>query len=251
MRVIVVEDDEGSLNGLVRLIQSIDPSLRVVGKAGNGEEGIRLIEKLVPDVVVTDVRMPVMDGLDMIGQVYRKPWCKCHFVIISSYSDFEYARKALRYQVSDYLLKPITYEEVENIMFRLMEKVRPGGSRISDINELYPIPQDAHPLVKQAAGIIQEEYSGVLNLENISQRLHITPEYLSQIFSRQMKVTITTYLKQCRIEEAKKLLIEQKGTVQEVAAMVGYTSDKYFFRVFKENVGVTPSEFVRETLQNR
>lgn len=148
MRVIVVEDDEGSLNGLIRLLESIDPSIKVVGKAGNGKEGLELIEKRIPDVVITDIKMPVMDGLEMIRNLYEKQWKKSHFIIISSYSDFEYARQALRYQVTDYLLKPITYEEIETIMFRLMEKVKPGGNQISDINELYPLPEDVHPLVR-------------------------------------------------------------------------------------------------------
>lgn len=172
---------------------------------------------------------------------------KSHFIIISSYSDFEYARQALRYQVTDYLLKPITYEEIETIMFRLMEKVKPGGNQISDINELYPLPEDVHPLVRRAARMIQEEYGSVLTLESIAGRLNISPEYLSQIFSKQMGVTITAYLKTCRIEVAKRLLTDKERSVQEVAAMVGYTNDKYFFRVFKEKTGVTPTEFKRET----
>ena len=71
MRVIVVEDDEGSLNGLVRLLESIDPSIKVVGKAGNGKEGLELIEKRIPDVVITDIKMPVMDGLEMIRNLYE------------------------------------------------------------------------------------------------------------------------------------------------------------------------------------
>ncbi|MBN2957411.1 response regulator transcription factor [Blautia massiliensis (ex Durand et al. 2017)] len=247
MRVIVVEDDEGSLNGLVRLLESIDPSIKVVGKAGNGKEGLELIEKRIPDVVITDIKMPVMDGLEMIRNLYEKQWKKSHFIIISSYSDFEYARQALRYQVTDYLLKPITYEEIETIMFRLMEKVKPGGNQISDINELYPLPEDVHPLVRRAARMIQEEYGSVLTLESIAGRLNISPEYLSQIFSKQMGVTITAYLKTCRIEVAKRLLTDKERSVQEVAAMVGYTNDKYFFRVFKEKTGVTPTEFKRET----
>ena len=61
-----------------------------------------------------------------------------------------------------------------------------------------------------------------------------------------MGVTITAYLKTCRIEVAKRLLTDKERSVQEVAAMVGYTNDKYFFRVFKEKTGVTPAEFKRE-----
>lgn len=127
-----------------------------------------------------------------------------------------------------------------------MEKVKPGGNKISDINELYPLPEDVHPLVRRAAWMIQEEYGSVLTLESIAGRLNISPEYLSQIFSKQMGVTITAYLKTCRIEVAKRLLTDKERSVQEVAAMVGYTNDKYFFRVFKEKTGVTPAEFKRE-----
>ena len=72
MRVIVVEDDEGSLNGLVRLLESIDPSIKVVGKAGNGKEGLELIEKRIPDVVITDIKMPVMDVRTLRTGYHRK-----------------------------------------------------------------------------------------------------------------------------------------------------------------------------------
>lgn len=246
MRIVVVEDEEGSRLGLIKLIHSIDPALTVVGEAGNGEQGIEIIHKLMPDVVVTDIRMPVMDGITMIEKLEGQVWCKCHFIIISSYSDFEYARQALRFQVSDYLLKPITYEEVENIMFKLLSKSKPGIYNVKDINEVSPIPEDASPIVKQAAGVIQREYAGALTLENIAERLNISGEYLSQLFSRQMKVTLTSYLKKCRMEAAKKLLLEHKGSIQEVAAMVGYTNTKYFFKVFRDSTGVTPTEFMKE-----
>ena len=68
MRVIVVEDDEGSLNGLVRLLESIDPSIKVVGKAGNGKEGLEQIEERIPGGVITDIQMPVLVGRAMIRE---------------------------------------------------------------------------------------------------------------------------------------------------------------------------------------
>lgn len=121
MRILIVEDEIKIRTGMSRLITS-HTQHTVVGEAKNGAEGLELIERLRPELVISDIRMPVMDGLEMLKEV-QKRGIRSHFVILSGYSEFEYAQKAIRYGVDDYLLKPLAPEDVTEILNRVQEKI--------------------------------------------------------------------------------------------------------------------------------
>ena len=248
MRIAVIEDEEGSREGLIRLIESIGEEFQVVGEASDAYEGMELVRRVLPDLVITDVCMSGMDGIEMIEEMQKTSWCKSQFVIVSAYSEFAYAQRALRFKVSDYLLKPISYEEVESVLYRLSHHIEGYVCEASGIDERFPIPQNVSPIVAQAIAIIKKEYACPLSLEGISARLNISCEYLSQLFSRQMHVTLIAYLKRYRVEVARNLLLERRWTVQEIASMVGYHNEKYFYKVFKDIVEISPMEYVKKML---
>lgn len=106
IKVLVVEDEERILTHICNKIVSLDPSFKIVEKAFNGQEAIEKIERLRPQVVFTDISMPVLDGMELIRQI-KQVNPNIIIVIISGYSDFEYARQAIRYGVFNYLLKPL------------------------------------------------------------------------------------------------------------------------------------------------
>lgn len=118
MRVIIVEDEIKIRTGLSKLI-SARSGHSVVGEARNGKEGLELIRRLHPELVISDIRMPGMDGLEMLEEMKRQG-LRCHCVILSGYSEFEYAQRALRFGVDDYLLKPLGPEEV----FSMLDKIQ-------------------------------------------------------------------------------------------------------------------------------
>ena len=121
MRILIVEDEIKIRMGISRLITS-HTQHTVVGEAKNGKEGLEMINRYHPQLVISDIRMPVMDGLEMLqGSV--KQGNHCHFVILSGYSEFEYAQKALRYGVDDYLLKPLAPEDVTELLDKIQQKV--------------------------------------------------------------------------------------------------------------------------------
>lgn len=121
MRVLIVEDEVKIRMGISRLI-SAHTKHTVVGEAKNGKEGLDLICRLNPELVISDIRMPVMDGLEMLEEAV-KAGSRCHFVILSGYSEFEYAQKALRYGVDDYLLKPLAPEDVTELLDKIQKKI--------------------------------------------------------------------------------------------------------------------------------
>lgn len=111
LKVVIVEDNPTTVLSLVKTIDWDVMKCEVAGTAGDGESGGVMIRQLKPDIVLTDIRMPVKSGLDMIAEV-REDVPDCRFVIITGYDEFQYASQAIKLGVFDYLLKPIDNEEV-------------------------------------------------------------------------------------------------------------------------------------------
>lgn len=122
MRILIVEDEVKIRMGISRLISS-HTEHSVVGEAKNGREGLEMINRLRPELVISDIRMPVMDGLEMLQEAVEAG-SHCHFAILSGYSEFEYAQKALRQGVDDYLLKPLAPEDVTKLLDKIQKRLR-------------------------------------------------------------------------------------------------------------------------------
>lgn len=122
MRIVVVEDEYRIRNGVVKLISKINPAYEVVGEAENGLIGIDIIELHKPDLVIVDIKMPEMDGIEMLMQL-RKRGIYHKTVILSGYSDFEYAQKAIKIGVCEYLLKPITANDLEQTLKNVEKEI--------------------------------------------------------------------------------------------------------------------------------
>lgn len=106
MKVMIVEDEPLLRKGLISKINWEALQLTLAAQAGDGQEAMELLNEQDIDIVLTDIRMPVMDGLQLIGNA-RRLYPRMKFVIISGYGEFEYAREGLKYGVKAYLLKPL------------------------------------------------------------------------------------------------------------------------------------------------
>ncbi len=122
IKVVVAEDKPLILRSIKEKIRNWGPEIEIAGEATNGEAALALIRELKPDVVFTDIRMPLMDGLKLIAEA-RESGPELHFVIISGYDEFEYARQAMKLEVSEYLLKPVKQEEINAIMDKISSKI--------------------------------------------------------------------------------------------------------------------------------
>lgn len=122
MRIVIVEDEIKIREGIAKMIESQTEHV-VQGKAVNGEEGVEMVLRFKPDLVITDVRMPKMDGLEMVKILYERK-VPLHVVILSGYSEFEYAQKAIRYGVDEYLLKPLDIADIRNMLEKVEKKIQ-------------------------------------------------------------------------------------------------------------------------------
>lgn len=253
IRIVVVDDESGTRSGVIRLIDRIDPSFVVVGEADNGYDGMLQIKELQPDVVIADIRMPRVNGLEMIENARN---CSPHtrYLILSGYSEFELAKQAMRLSVVDYLLKPVTAAQltdalhnIQRMMLNEADANTSSSTKTNTGNGFADAQNGAaySPIVTHIIEGIRKDYARHLYLEDFAERLKITPEYAGSLFSRETGKTFSAYLRFIRMEKAKNLLQESESKIYEIAYKTGYADVKYFCRVFKDYTGVSAKSYAR------
>lgn len=140
MRVIIVEDEIRIREGIVKLLSKAGGGFDLVGEAENGRDGLELLRVLKPDIVITDIRMPLMDGLEMLTQM-RQERLSTKAIVLSAYSEFEYARKAMKLGVTEYLLKPIVYHDfmqaLENVRHQVEKEKQDKPAQVGTIEQIF------------------------------------------------------------------------------------------------------------------
>lgn len=249
MKIIVAENEQRAREGICKLIESISGDFLVVAKASNGETALELVEQLAPDVVFTDIKMPYMDGIELIKEV-RARNIDTEFVVLSAYADFQMAQQCISLDVTEYLLKPLTKSELETVLARLSARIKgqrvylaKGSAENSSLRSKYP---DAHPMVLKSLDIIEKRYNSKITQTDLAEKLGISPQYFSYIFSKHVGEGFATFLKKYRIRQAMELLGKGEADKNEVAYQVGFSDIKYFYKVFKEVSGKNFSEYLNE-----
>ena len=247
-QLLIVDDEEDIRRGMARGIPWNEWGFEVAGQAENGEEAVRIIGERHPDVVLSDIRMPKMDGIEML-RVLREEGNHVSVIFLTAYSEFEYARNALKLLAFDYLLKPFEDGELEYAVSRVRDKLikeREEKERQEESKILSPGIKtgDKSRYIKEAIAYITEHYNDSdLSVGTIAESLGISEGHLSHLFKKETDYTVMAYITRCRIREAMKLLTNCRYKVYEVGEMVGYRDITYFSSTFKKIAGVTPSEY--------
>ena len=240
LRVLLVDDEIMIREGFKKLFDWEAHECVVVGEAADGMEAITKIDEEQPDIVIMDINIPIINGLKVI-QLSRVIYPSMAFVIVSGYDDFSYCREALRLQITDYILKPVNYEELGSCIDRL---------KIS----LYNNEVKEKPVVKKERVItgitkyMQEHLSEDVSLHILSEEFHLNSQYISQLFKNEIGVNFLTYLTNIRMEHAKKLLLSTSLSIAEVSEQSGYGDYRVFTKVFKKSEGITQSQYRRDFL---
>lgn len=255
IKVVVVEDEKFVRQGIVLTMDWKSIDCVVVGEASNGEEGLRVIRSLNPDLVITDVQMPKMDGLTMISKL-REEHCTAEFIILTAYSDFTYAHAAVKLGVTDYLLKPFDDNDLHDAMDKVIariaerdaEKAKSSASAKANAESESSEGDSGgdafgHQYSDAAVAYIRDHYKESVSLDDAAAYLNISSGYLSRVFKRDTGYTFVNYLTNYRIQLALELLRNTHLKVYEVAEQVGYTDTNYFSNIFRRQVGLSPSEY--------
>jgi len=245
LKVLIVDDEAVVRRGIVLGVDWASLGCAVVGEAANGEEGLAAAERYSPNLIITDVRMPRMDGIEMMEQL-RARGCTAHVIVLTAYNDFDYARSALRFGAADYLLKPFRDQELIAAIGRVREKDEATSAR-SGQDDLLALPKgDKSKYVLQTLEYIADHYADAdINITTIARSIAIgiSEGHLSHVFKKETSYTALGYLTQYRIHMARRLLADCRYKVYEVAGMVGYRDVAYFGSTFKKLTGLSPSEY--------
>ena len=213
------------------------------GEAADGMEALTQIDTLHPDIVIMDINIPIMNGLKVI-QLSRIKHPDTAFVIVSGYDDFSYCREALRLQITDYILKPVNYEEfgtcIDNLKISLFEQ------RVSATTEPEKLEERT---ITGITRYLQEHLAEEISLSVLAEEFHMNPQYISQLFKNVIGVNFLSYYTNIRMEKAKKLLLSTSLSIAEVADQSGYGDYRVFTKVFKKTEGITPSQYRRDFLE--
>lgn len=244
LNVLIVEDEVYVRKGIVLTVDWAKLGCTVVGEATNGEEGLEAAKRLKPDLIVTDIKMPKMDGLTMV-RLLREAGVESAVVILTAYSDFSYAQQALRLGAADYLLKPFHDGDLERVVENILSR---NTSKAEDIQDRLPALQakssDKSKYVGEAIDYIAEHYNNPdLTIGMIAESLHISEGHLSHVFRRETGFTLVEYLTQYRIRAATRLLSDVRMKIYEVAQSVGFRDIAYFSGTFRKLMGQTPSDY--------
>ncbi len=244
LRLIVVDDEPAICSGLVDLFPWDTLGYTAVGQFNNGKMALDYLRENPVDVVLTDIRMPVMDGIALAKAIYEeKP--QVMIVFLSSYTDFEYARQGLLHGVRDYIVKPVKYQVLIDTFSRLYESATSQGSETipAEPEESHPLYQGYYPEIVASVKSYIEEHLATASLETVAAAVGFSPNYISRVFHKHAKISFSEYLLSVRMKKAASLLCNINVKLYEVSQMVGYDNQKSFSRAFYQYYGTTPSEY--------
>lgn len=254
LKLLIVDDDRIVLEGLHKFVDWNRLGCELVGTALNAKSAIDFMQNEHVDILLTDIMMPKEDGFNLIEEALLiNPYMKT--VILSGYSQFDFARKAIKLKVFDYLTKPVDFEELERIFTQLCKiSVQENEERLQKMknkaDELAEVPIETEteeksvgPVVEMVLDYVKQHYAENITLPMLAEKVYVHPVYLSKLFKEKMGINFIDYLTKVRIEKAKVLLSDLSFRIYDISEMVGYTSPKHFSKNFKTVTNLTPKEY--------
>ena len=240
--VLLVDDEEEVYSVIMKKLDWEAMGFRIAGYARNGVEALEMAEEIQPDVVMTDIKMPYMDGLTLSKKL-KELYQKIKIIIFSGFDEFEYAKQCIGLGITDYLLKPIVRADIQSACKKAIHEL---DSQPIHAEQSSPIdmPSDMDR-IKQY--IMENYHDSSLNLTAIAQEFGYNPSYLSRRFKADCGQNISDYITTCRMEKAKKCLASRM-LMYMTAKEVGIPDPNYFGKCFKKYTGSSYSELLKQQL---
>ncbi|MGG1313678.1 response regulator transcription factor [Cohnella laeviribosi] len=240
--MLIVEDEPAIRNGVLGTLKvwaADQPDLWHFGAASNGVEGLEIARSKPVDLLISDIRMPGLSGIEMMEKL-REENREAPAILLTGYAEFEYARKALTLGAVNYLLKPVDQLQLIQAVEQALESGKIGSRRSRE---------DVHPAmrnetIRKALTYIADHLADPkLSLKKLADHVHLNPSYVSVLFKEETGKTFSDYLNQQRLIMAKRLLLGTDKKIYEIADETGFSASKYFIKVFRETEGITPREY--------
>ena len=245
-RVMIVDDEQAVCQGMQRLIDWAAYGFEVVQTASNGQEALQLQMQHHFELIVTDLKMPLVDGVQLVQQLSERKE-KCKIVIVSAYGEFSYAQAVMQYGVQYYLLKPINETVLCGYLSRIAEELSSNteAEQVSSDHKQFEHQYrlSANGVITEIRRYINDHYSEPLTLNFLAKLYSFSPVYLGRLFKKETGLSFNEYLNRCRIQVAAEYIDAGENMIYEIAEKVGYRDINYFYKCFKLIVGTTPGEY--------
>jgi len=237
MNIVIVDDEPKIRNGLLKLLDSQE-GWNVTGVFEEANSALQFLDLHQAEVMITDIKMPEISGLELIKSIREKN-DKMSIIILSGYSNFSYAQKAIELGVLRYLTKPTDPKELIAVLQSIEEKLmQQHGSEPDPLK-----PQVTNLIIAKAIQYIEKNYRNKIMLKSMAEELFITPNYLCELFKKHTGKNLSQYISEYRAHKAKMYLSRLEYKVGDVADLVGFGDAKYFSSTFKKLYGITPLEY--------
>ena len=249
IRLMIVDDDTLVRRYLKRIIIEQADDIEIVCEAIHGAHALTQYSEFLPDIILMDVNMPVMNGIECIKSLNNLGQ-SVGVIVLSCLDDFEYVLESMKRGAADYILK---HSFSPSELIELIRNTYAGMQQTLDI-PLAPqfklVDKVSHQDVQTVLSYINSNYTQPLSLTALAHRASLSKSYLSQLFKSKTGYNITQYITMMRIEKSKRLLVESDFLVYEVAQQAGFDNQYYFIRAFKKAVGVTPEVYRKQSISD-
>ena len=240
-RAIVADDEDIIVNGMSKYIQSLNLGIKVVATSNDGRDTLEKFHKYCPDILLIDINMPHLTGLDCVKEI-RKLNSTTVIIIISGYDKFEYTKQAIQNNVDFYLLKPIDDDEFLDVM---KEAINIFNDRLAKQNILSKYNLNNNDIEGNVIDYINSHYTqSTLSTDLLESKFNMNRISLYKLVKKATNMSFIEYVTTLRINHAIRLLNSNKNlSIGEIAIEVGYSDQYYFSRVFKKSTGYSPKDY--------
>lgn len=252
MNILILDDERIAVDCMVEGIEWDACGITEIKTAYYVEEAMKIIQEEKIDILLSDIEMPGMNGIEFLSWL-RKQDYQVNCIFLTCHARFDYARDAIRLGCCDYILKPAPYEEIQEKILQLTEKIeqRNRDEAAKEIGKQWLEEQKKEIGGSRSTGqIIQEVEEFVfkniaakdLTVGFVARHFNFHPDYLNRIYQKEKNTSLGKYIVKRRMEVAAELL-RDNDNVMKVAECVGYTDYSYFSKSFKKMYGCTPAAF--------
>ena len=241
--LMIVDDEDKIRNGIANYFPWTEVGFEVVYLAEDGQEAFDYIlsGESVVDIILCDIMMPRVSGLDLLEMLQENGMQELRVVLLSGYAEFEYAQRAMKYGVKDYLLKPTRYQELARVFGEI--KAELDAARSKQQGTLEPESSSFEgSIVERLCDIVRSQYRDI-SLQGIAKLVYLSPYYISRMFKAKTGKNFYDYVLMVRMEAAMEMLKTTDLKVYEIAERVGYRNQKSFTKIFKRFYANNPSEY--------
>ena len=243
--VLIVEDELLELDFLKSIVAEELSAKDKIITCESGIQAVKLAKQYRPDIIVLDIRIPEMDGLQALQEI-RKFLPQASVIILSAYSDFSYAQTAIHLRVQEYLLKPVKPSVFKQVFHDLLTTVTTCQVPVDE--EVKEPETDQIYFIEKALKYIHDNFKQKLPLQAVSSYVFLNPQYFSRIFKKEVGVSFIDYVNKLKIEHACKLLETTNYPAYRFSSECGFTDPSYFNRVFVQQMNMTPKAYRRNHL---